>query len=252
MIQFFRRIRKTLVDDNKPIKYLRYAIGEIVLVMIGILLALQVNNWNQDRQQRQKEKQILIELKRDLVSNDSILQNTIEIQQIITGEITSLIAHLKNKEPFNDTIGMYLNHAYFVERIQFTSSAYESLKSIGIDIISSNNLRADIANLFSNEFPNKTLWMSEAGLLQTSAIKPYYTKFLEAIDEKNPVKSSLGHPEYQYIVDYVNLLKSREFINELAGRKRFKRAICFTLEQLQDKVKKTVNEIDKELEHFNP
>ena len=49
MIPFFRKIRKKLADDNKPIKYLRYAIGEIVLVMIGILLALQVNNWNQNK-----------------------------------------------------------------------------------------------------------------------------------------------------------------------------------------------------------
>jgi len=250
MIKFFRSIRKNLLNEGKTVKYFKYAIGEIVLVMIGILLALQVNNWNQDRQQRQKEKKILIELKRDLVSNDSILQKHIEMQQIIANEITSLIAHLKSKEPFNDTIAMYLSHAYFVERIQFTSSAYESLKSIGIDIISSDNLRIEIANLFSNEFPNKTVWMSEAGLLQTSSIKPYYTKFVEAIDEKNPVKSSLGYPEYGYIVDYDNLLKSREFINELAGRKRFKGAIFFTLEQLQVKVKKTIRDIDKELETF--
>lgn len=49
MIGFFRKIRKKLADDNKPAKYFRYAIGEILLVVIGILIALQVNNWNQDR-----------------------------------------------------------------------------------------------------------------------------------------------------------------------------------------------------------
>jgi len=49
MIKFFRKIRKKMADDNKPIKYLRYAFGEIVLIMIGILLALQINNWNQNR-----------------------------------------------------------------------------------------------------------------------------------------------------------------------------------------------------------
>ncbi len=46
MINFFRKIRKKLADDNKPLKYARYAIGEIVLVVIGILIALQINNWN--------------------------------------------------------------------------------------------------------------------------------------------------------------------------------------------------------------
>jgi hypothetical protein len=46
MIPFFRKIRKKMADDNRPIKYLRYAIGEIVLVVIGILIALQINNYN--------------------------------------------------------------------------------------------------------------------------------------------------------------------------------------------------------------
>jgi hypothetical protein len=52
MIPFFRKIRKTLADDNKPIKYLRYAIGEIVLVVIGILIALQINNANENRKDK--------------------------------------------------------------------------------------------------------------------------------------------------------------------------------------------------------
>jgi len=51
MIHFFRRIRKQLADDNKPIKYFRYAIGEIVLVVIGILIALSINNWNEHRKE---------------------------------------------------------------------------------------------------------------------------------------------------------------------------------------------------------
>jgi len=49
MIPFFRKIRKKMADDNRPLKYMRYAIGEIILVVIGILIALQINNWNQER-----------------------------------------------------------------------------------------------------------------------------------------------------------------------------------------------------------
>ena len=54
MINFFRKTRKKMADDNKPMKYMKYAIGEIVLVMIGILLALQVNTWNENRQNHKK------------------------------------------------------------------------------------------------------------------------------------------------------------------------------------------------------
>ena len=56
MINFFRKIRKKLADDNKPLKYMRYAIGEIILVVIGILIALQINNWNEQRKTINKEK----------------------------------------------------------------------------------------------------------------------------------------------------------------------------------------------------
>ncbi len=49
MIPLFRKIRKKMADDNKPMKYARYAIGEIILVVIGILIALQINNWNEER-----------------------------------------------------------------------------------------------------------------------------------------------------------------------------------------------------------
>lgn len=89
MIPFFRKIRKTLADDNKPLKYLRYAIGEIVLVMIGILLALQVNNWNEYRKERiteQKLYQTLINsLENDLEdANDkiAIVEESINAQEI--------------------------------------------------------------------------------------------------------------------------------------------------------------------------
>jgi bacteriorhodopsin len=58
MIPFFRKIRKQLADDNKPMKYLWYAIGEIALVVIGILIALQINNWNESKKQEKNKNTI--------------------------------------------------------------------------------------------------------------------------------------------------------------------------------------------------
>ena len=55
MIKFFRNIRKTLMTEGKTSKYLKYAIGEIVLVVIGILIALQINNWNEYRKLKKVE-----------------------------------------------------------------------------------------------------------------------------------------------------------------------------------------------------
>jgi hypothetical protein len=69
MPRFFNRIRKQLAKENKFFQYSRYAIGEILLVVIGILLALQINEWNQERLNRQEEQSYLQRLQQDLLSD---------------------------------------------------------------------------------------------------------------------------------------------------------------------------------------
>ena len=65
MIKFFRQIRFNLMSENKTGKYLKYATGEIVLVVIGILIALSINNWNENRKTYEKERMYLSSLKQD-------------------------------------------------------------------------------------------------------------------------------------------------------------------------------------------
>ncbi len=69
MIKFFRNIRQTLIMENKTSKYLKYAIGEIFLVVIGILIALQINNWNEQRKERNREQAILKNLQNEFKAN---------------------------------------------------------------------------------------------------------------------------------------------------------------------------------------
>ena len=70
MIKLFRHIRRSLINQNQMGKYFKYAIGEIVLVVLGILIALQINNWNEDRKKTKKEifhlENILSNLEDDL------------------------------------------------------------------------------------------------------------------------------------------------------------------------------------------
>ncbi len=88
MINFFRKTRKKLADDNKPFKYMRYAIGEIVLVVIGILIALQINNWNEDRFTRITVNRYLSSLVNELKDDQ---KNLILVQQIHSWRVHSLI-----------------------------------------------------------------------------------------------------------------------------------------------------------------
>jgi len=82
MLRFFRTIRKTLIGQNKTRSYFFYAIGEIALVMIGILLALQVNNWNESRKENIQELEILYDLKNEFIINRTELELAIERKEV--------------------------------------------------------------------------------------------------------------------------------------------------------------------------
>jgi hypothetical protein len=79
MIKLFRKIRQKLLSQHKVTQYVLYALGEIFLVVIGILIALQVNTWNEDRVQRSREvkylKNIRLDLEKDLASLDYQIAN---------------------------------------------------------------------------------------------------------------------------------------------------------------------------------
>ena len=76
-MKLFRKTRQKLVSKNKTTKYLKYALGEVVLVVVGILIALQINNWNELRKERNREDKFLMSLKADLMVDLESLDNAI-------------------------------------------------------------------------------------------------------------------------------------------------------------------------------
>ena len=99
MIPFFRKIRKKMADDNKPLKYMRYAVGEIVLVVVGILIALQINNWNEYRKDRALEKEILEQILGDIEIDRETLKRAMNMSNYsIESNIYILKAAKEGKE----------------------------------------------------------------------------------------------------------------------------------------------------------
>jgi len=96
MLTFFRRIRKGLLGEGAASKYLIYAIGEILLVMIGILLALQVNNWNESRKMNNQELLLLQSLSKEFTFNKDELDRSIKKAQVIQNRCKSLLENTGN------------------------------------------------------------------------------------------------------------------------------------------------------------
>ncbi len=91
MLRIFRQLRKALMEKNKTRSYIYYAIGEILLVMIGILLALQVNNWNENRRIVTEETRLLNQLSTEIinaiVSRETIIKNYNERRSLIAASL---------------------------------------------------------------------------------------------------------------------------------------------------------------------
>lgn len=96
MIKFFRHIRQNLIMENKTSKYLKYAIGEIVLVVIGILIALQINNWNEWRKGTLKEIKLAAQLLDDAKADSTFFESRISFQQIRDTLFNNLISLSEN------------------------------------------------------------------------------------------------------------------------------------------------------------
>jgi hypothetical protein len=95
MISFFRKIRQQLLSQNRITRYLIYAIGEIILVVIGILLALQINTWNQNRQDRKQEQQLLAQLEMEYNKNLEQLNSKIYIRKEMIKSCLKLLSYRK-------------------------------------------------------------------------------------------------------------------------------------------------------------
>ena len=108
MLRFFRQIRQRLLTDNRFGKYLLYAVGEILLVVIGILVAFQVDNWKEDIKQNKRELILLSELKSNLKTNVRNLENDIRVQTKSIRSFEYILKLPDKKLPFNDSISGYL------------------------------------------------------------------------------------------------------------------------------------------------
>lgn len=155
MINFFRKTRKKLADDNQFFKYARYAIGEILLVVIGILIALQINNWNETKKIETKVKNSLVALRNDLVQDTLLItkRRPFIIEQYQLNE--SLRARVAKRKATIDTLIHIMRYEFnpnWSVQIIYNTNAYNSLNQTGLIEILSDSLKTNIKNFYNKKF----------------------------------------------------------------------------------------------------
>jgi hypothetical protein len=140
-------------------KYLKYAIGEIILVVIGILLALQINNWNEARKAKIKEVEFLKDFQRELQFDILQIDSLFNQYNRSKVAINKLLNHLDEDLPYSDSLDYYFFDTTLVyDSGGLTDGTYETLKSAGFDVITNKEIRDLIVMVYEEFNPWMNSW----------------------------------------------------------------------------------------------
>jgi len=162
MFRFFRQLRKNQLMSDKTRNYILYTVGEILLVVIGILIALQVNNWNEDRKDRNYESIMLNEISLSLEQNISDMENSVTYLERLKQSVFELAAIKNDPTHPRDSLMYHLDQTRRGGiAVTFNSSAYEAIKSSGMDKVSDPELRKNLSLLYEMQLRSVEGWINE-------------------------------------------------------------------------------------------
>ena len=242
-----------MADDNKPIQYMRYAIGEIALVVIGILIALQVNNWNENRKTKKTEFEIYNEIKDDLAFSLNDLERGVADHYEWLDQTIKLRDHLMNQLPLSDDLARHLRNIDRDDQFFPRTSGYESLKSVGLKTLSNDTLRQQITNLFQLGFERIVgLGRDKAPIRNFTYLSPFIDTYMVLSEEDiyyskfNEIDSTMMF--VTKIKNYEMLLGDEKLLLKLQDAISLRKFKIWNYDRVIRWAQKINNEIDEELD----
>ena len=234
MIKFFRKIRHKLLSENKFSKYLIYAIGEIILVVIGILIALSINNWNANRINTKKESIVLLNIHNEFKKNKIQLDTILKKHKIVKRNCTKIINLFPIKsisEPIIlDSLPRYLFFTYGAYTFNPSQSSINALTSTSsFDIIENDELRNLLIswNDLVEDYQEEEIKSSD---FELNRYDPFIAKHFDFNfdfkDSRNNLQA-LQTLEFEYLVNY-RLWMVNEIIEESGEIKKLQ----YTLDKI--------------------
>jgi hypothetical protein len=251
MIKFFRKIRQNLLMENKTRKYFKYAIGEIILVVIGILIALSINNWNEKRKNNILKQAYINNLKIDLNADIQKLEELNELNNEFEKDGFYFLSYLENKLSEVDTLALTSAFAYtaYIPNFTMTSATYNDLiTSSNINLFKDIELKRLLDNyyirdewsvLFNNRIL-KTAWYDYRDELMKYHSPLLYRDLYEIQYEINPVRLD-NHKKY--MIDW-SKIQSNNYI-----KKQVEMILAFRI-QIKGKLEANIKGVKSILKYF--
>ena len=255
MINFFRKIRHQLVTQNKVSKYLLYAIGEIVLVVLGILLALQVNNWSESKKTKIEEFKYLERLKLDLTQDTLYYNHRIEqAKRGIEGNTKAIQMAYLHQNDLKELHELLDLHSYHSEHLTIQNGTYIEMTNAGnLNIIQKDELKIAIIELYRS---------SNEAAKHITEFNDFTAQTLSDQVTVSPITKYLGYPWIRDLYNNEKMVNDADwkFINEptsyefrilesctLIYLSKFKTLLPYYID-LKSKSKSIIEMIDEELE----
>lgn len=195
--------------QKKTSTYLKYAIGEIILVMIGILLALQVSNWNQNIQKEKLELKLLTKLKEDLINMNNDITNDLESMQLGDRSHFRILDYLQENQQYRDSMCFDFYWLAKDEYIYPVRSTYDAIKQEGLTIIKNDSIRLRIQVAFENVFSR----LNKSNPFYPNIeefFSPYYQKNFTVNDNKDLLYKE-QFPDYLLKYPYNKKVNGKEY-----------------------------------------
>jgi hypothetical protein len=192
MIKFFRKIRQNMLSENKFNKYLLYAIGEIVLVMVGILLALQINNWNETKKEQAVTNKYLTGFVSDLQKDLILLDNLIIVRKKQSASAKAMLNMIETNEYELDS---FYNHYYFLlpfyRFIPNSNTLEEVLNSSHLRFIPDEDIKNRLLDLRGSY---KHIQLNEEHVYEDRSVYQYSALTLDHIEFNGLFIADTGFP----------------------------------------------------------
>jgi hypothetical protein len=207
MKSIFKNIRFNLVEKNKKARYLKYAIGEIALILIGILLALSISDWNDKRIEKQKERTTLTELRQSILLDLELLSEGLQTVTKSVSDLEYLQTIITDENyPYNKDLDTLFGVVWGMRILKPNSAFYEDLKSSGLNLIKDDSIRFQIVQLFETNY-GWLNWINELEMSINDVNRPYYLEnFHQLVFSKYATPNNFDHvwtdPYYHNIIDY--------------------------------------------------
>lgn len=213
MLKFFRKIRYNLLETGKTSRYIKYAIGEIVLVVIGILIALQINNWNKNQQDLKKEQEVLKNLRAEVLQNLDEIKRDHEFNVECLDACYTLLEIDKTKSvnplKIDSLMGTALDFATFDARLGVVNDVVSSGK---LELIKDEDLR-----LLLNQWTGELSDYVEDATVRRNFISNNYdilTRYIPVRNGDNTQDRSDYQKSYKIKPIKVNIDNYQKFIED--------------------------------------